>query len=103
MRLQSADAAPSGPNTGGIGDHRQPLELIEQQARLSRDEWSKVLATITRDSGAGTNTEAIDRLTLATGALLRDSQDFERGAKDDMMRSGCKSPRIESPCRCVSS
>ena len=85
-RLQPADAAPSSPNTGGTGDHRQRLELIEQQARLSRDEWSKLRATINRDSGADPNTEAIDRLTLATGALLRDSQDFEREAKDDMMR-----------------
>ncbi len=85
IRLQPADTAPSGPNAEGIKDHRRRLELIEQQARLSRDEWSKLRETMSRDGGAKASTEAIDRLTLATGAMLRDSQEFERGAKDDMM------------------
>jgi PAS domain S-box-containing protein len=82
IRLQPAGAARSDSAKGSVGDQGHQLELIEQQARVAIAEWSKLRSDIKSD--AGNSSAALDRLTLATGSLLRDSQDFEAGSKAHM-------------------
>ncbi len=81
-RNHPLDAAQSSSDHGGIWDNERQLELIERQARLALDEWSKIRSDI--KSGAGAKQASLDQLSLATGGLLRDSQDYEGGAKADM-------------------
>jgi PAS domain S-box-containing protein len=84
IRNHPADAVLSSSDHGGVWDNEHQLELIEQQARLSLDEWSKIRSDI--KSGAGAKHASLDQLALATGRLLRDSQDYEGGTKADMAR-----------------
>jgi PAS domain S-box-containing protein len=82
IRHQPADTARNGPDDGDIGDYRRELDLIEQQARLALAGWSELRSEM--KDGAEPSSAVLNRLTLATGGLLRDSQDFEAGAKADM-------------------
>ena len=68
------------------GDDGHQLESIEQQVRLARNDWSELQSQIGNNRRVSSDSALLDQLTLATGGLLKDSQDFERGAKDDMMR-----------------
>ncbi len=74
----------NGPGIGRAWDCRHRLEVIQQRANEAHAGWSEVRSHIDGNSVTGTDTASVDRLTRATGELLKDSQDFERGAKDDM-------------------
>jgi PAS domain S-box-containing protein len=82
---QLTDAARRSPNDGSARDDRHQLEVIKQQAQLSREYWSKLRSDIDDNGDARSDPELLDRLTHATGMLMRGSLDFESGAKDDMM------------------
>jgi len=84
-QLQPAAAALHDLKGGDAQNERRQLELINQQARLAFAEWSNLRSDI--NGGAGASAAVLQRLTLATGGLLRDSQDFEAAAKVDMSRA----------------
>jgi PAS domain S-box-containing protein len=86
IRLQPVDAARGGSDSGTARDNRRQLDMIEQQARSSREDWFKFRSEISSGGAASVDFTLLDRLTLATGALLRESLDFEHGAKDDIMQ-----------------
>jgi PAS domain S-box-containing protein len=83
-RNHPLDAAPGGSGLENDWDNTHQLELINQQGHLAFDEWSKMRSDI--KSGAGANHASLDQIALTAGSLLRDSQNYEFGAKGDITR-----------------
>jgi PAS domain S-box-containing protein len=92
MPAEQVGAGISPPGSLRPRDVRHQLNVIGQQEQIVQRDWSELRSRI-EGSVAGLNDSGpFDQLDVATSVLLRESLEFEHGAKEDMMQ-GVESAR----------